>query len=116
MFVTFILKFQCFIRFFNALFVHKQEISSKMLPSISTVRNPQVFLDICVGKRDLGRITILLRADVVPKTAENFRVLCTHERGFGYQGSTFHRIIPEFVSFFIKKTYLIRFQTIVSLT
>lgn len=60
-------------------------------------RNPQVFFDIRVGGSDVGRIVMLLRADVVPKTAENFRQLCTHEQGYGYKGSTFHRIITEFM-------------------
>jgi cyclophilin family peptidyl-prolyl cis-trans isomerase len=68
------------------------------------MENPRVFFEVDVGGEPVGRVVIELRADVVPRTAENFRALCTGERGLGkggkklhFKGSSFHRIIPEFM-------------------
>ena len=73
-------------------------IAGAQNPEDARKGNPRVYFDITIGGEKAGRIVMELRADVVPKTAENFRALCTGEKGFGYKGSTFHRVIPGFMA------------------
>ncbi|KAK3258033.1 hypothetical protein CYMTET_32909 [Cymbomonas tetramitiformis] len=72
---------------------------------MASKKNPKVYFDIQVGRSHLGRVTMELYADSVPRTAENFRQLCTGEGGIGaktrkplhYKNCPFHRLIPGFM-------------------
>ena len=74
------------------------------MASATPPANPRVFFDIAIGGKPAGRVVFELYANVAPKTAENFRALCTGELGHGkfkkplcFRGSPFHRIIPGFM-------------------
>ncbi|NXJ77541.1 RBP2 ligase, partial [Trogon melanurus] len=64
---------------------------------LSKDTNPVVYFEVSADDEPLGHITMELFSNIVPRTAENFRALCTGEKGFGYKNSTFHRIITDFM-------------------
>ncbi|NXP27990.1 RBP2 ligase, partial [Scytalopus superciliaris] len=64
---------------------------------LSKDTNPVVYFEVSADDEPLGHITMELFSNIVPRTAENFRALCTGEKGFGFKNSCFHRIVTDFV-------------------
>ena len=75
----------------------------------TSILQSTVYFDMEVGGEDVGRITFKLEDEVVPKTAENFRALCTGEKGFGFEGSRYVLVVASLfcsVSFWLRLTSL----------
>lgn len=71
--------------------------TAESINKIYSPTNPIIFFDIQAGDHIEGRVIIELRADTVPKTAENFRLLATDENGHGYKGCTIYQVCSEFI-------------------
>ena len=86
---------------FHANLYEDKEVKNKPVepPKEQNKDNPVVFLDIKIGDKEAKRVEIELFKDKVPKTSENFRCLCTGEKGekLHYKGSIFHRVIRNFM-------------------
>ena len=89
--------------FASSMYADKEDVAD--VGAVDDPDNPRVFFDVTEGGEPLGRIEMELYAKVTPKTAENFRCLCTGEKGIGkttgkplhYKGVPFHRVIKDFM-------------------
>ncbi|KAK3221311.1 hypothetical protein Dsin_008336 [Dipteronia sinensis] len=90
--------------FVNLLVVRRSRTSEVLMCADTLMMNPRVLFDLSIGGHPAGRIVIELFADSTPITTENFRALCTREKGIStvgkplhYKGSTFHRLMLEYM-------------------
>uniref|UniRef100_A0A8B9UX36 RAN binding protein 2 n=1 Tax=Anas zonorhyncha TaxID=75864 RepID=A0A8B9UX36_9AVES len=73
------------------------KLKNRLPEGLSKDTNPVVYFEVSADDKPLGCVTMELFSNIVPRTAENFRALCTGEKGFGFKNTRFHRIVTDFV-------------------